>query len=69
MVSYVVDIALSVTHLGKVIRGRFDLVVGISNFSFKYGPDRIVQKQLRDTQKAKKTKPVYVRNIESSLKH
>ena len=48
MVSYVVDIALSVTHLGKVIRGHFDLVLGILNIAFKYGPDRIEQKQLRD---------------------
>ena len=48
MVSYVVDIALSVTHLGKVIRGHFDLVLGILNFAFKYGPDCIEQKQLRD---------------------
>ena len=48
MVSYVVDIALSVTHLGKVIRVHFDLVLGILNFAFKYGPDRIEQKQLRD---------------------
>ena len=48
MVSYVVDIALSVTHLGKVIRGHFDLVLGILNFAFKYGPDRIEQKQLMD---------------------
>ena len=54
MVSYVVDIAPSVTHLGKVIRGHFDLVLGILNFSFKYRPDRNEQKQLRDTQKAKK---------------
>ena len=46
--SYVVDIALSVTYLGKVIRGHFDLVLGILNFLFKYGPDRIEQKQLRD---------------------
>ena len=53
MVSYVVDIALSVTHLGKVIRGHSYLVLGILNFAFKYGPDRIEQKQLRDTQKAK----------------
>ena len=44
MVSYVVDIALSVTHLGKVIRGHFDLALGISKFAFKYGPDRIEQK-------------------------
>ena len=44
MVSYVVDIALSVTHLGKVIRGRLDLVLVILNFEFKYGPDRIEQK-------------------------
>ena len=43
MVSYVVDIALSVTHLGKVIRGHFDLVLGILNFAFNYGPDRIEQ--------------------------
>ena len=49
MVSYVVDIALSVTHLGKVIRGHFDLVLGILNFAFKYGPDRFEQKQLRDS--------------------
>ena len=49
MVSYVVDIALSVTHLGKVITGHFYLVLGILNFAFKYGPDRIEQKQLRDT--------------------
>ena len=49
MVSYVFDIAFSVTHLGKVIRGHFDLVLGILNFSFKYGPDRIEQKQLRDS--------------------
>ena len=48
MVSYVVNIALSVTHLGKVIRGHFDLVLGILNFAFKYGSDRIEQKQLRD---------------------
>ena len=48
MVSYVVDIALSVTHLGKVIRGHFDLALGISKFAFKYGPDRIEQKQLKD---------------------
>ena len=48
MVSYVVDIALSVTHLGKIIRGHFDLVLGILNFAFKYGPDRIEQKQQRD---------------------
>ena len=48
MVSYVVDIALSVTHLGKVSIGHFDLVLGILNFAFKYGPDRIEQKQLRD---------------------
>ena len=48
MVSYVVDIALSVTQLGKFIRGYFDLVLGILNFDFKYGPDRIEQKQLRD---------------------
>ena len=48
MVSYVVDIALSVTHLGKFIRGPFDLVLGILNFAFKYRPDRIEQKQLRD---------------------
>ena len=47
MVSYIFDIALSVTHLGKVIRGHFDLVLGILNFAFKYGPDRIEQKQLR----------------------
>ena len=40
------DIALS--DLGKVIRGHFDLVLGILNFGFKYGPDRIEQKQLRD---------------------
>ena len=45
MISYVVDIALSVTHLGKVIRVTFDLVLGILNFAFKYGPDRIEQKQ------------------------
>ena len=51
MVSYVVDIALSVTHLGKVIRGHFELVIGILNFAFKYGPDRIEQKQLMDMQK------------------
>ena len=49
MVSHVVDIALSVTHLGKVIRGHFDLVRGILNLAFKYGPDRIEQKQLRDS--------------------
>ena len=48
MDSYVVDIALSVTHLGKVITGHFYLVLGILNFAFKYGPDRIEQKQLRD---------------------
>ena len=48
MVSYVVGIALSVTHLGKVIRGNFDLVLGILNFAFNYGPYRIEQKQLRD---------------------
>ena len=48
MVSYVVDIALSVTHLEKVIRGHFDLVLGILNFAFKYGPDRIEKKQVRD---------------------
>ena len=48
MVSYVVDIALSVTHLGKVIRGRFDLVLEILSFAFKYGPDRIEKKQLGD---------------------
>ena len=51
MVSYVVDIAFSFTHLGKVIRGHFDLVIGILNFAFKYGPDRIEQKQLRNTKK------------------
>ena len=50
MVSYVVDIALSVTHLGKVIRGHFYLVLGILNLVFKYGPDRIEQKQLKDIQ-------------------
>ena len=49
MVSYVVDIALSVTHLGKFIRGHFYLVIGILNFAFKYGQDRIEQKQLRDS--------------------
>ena len=49
MVSYVVDIALSVTHLGKVIRFHFDLVIGTLKFAFKYGPDRIEKKQLRDT--------------------
>ena len=54
MVSYVVDIALSVTHLGKVIRGHFYLVLGILNFAFKYGPDRIEQKQLRDISIPKK---------------
>ena len=48
MVSYVVDVALSVTHLEKVIRGHFDLVLGILNFALKYGPDRFEQKQLRD---------------------
>ena len=48
MVSYVVDVALSVTHLGKVIRGHFDLVIGILKFAFKYRPDCIEQKQLRD---------------------
>ena len=31
----------------------------------KYGPARI--KQVRDTEKAKKINPVYVRNTESSL--
>ena len=35
-------------HLGKVIRGNFDLVLGILKFSFKYGPDHIEKKQLRD---------------------
>ena len=49
MVSYVVDIALSVTHLGKFIRGRFDLVIGILNSAFNYGPDRNEQKQIRDS--------------------
>ena len=49
MVSYVVNIALSVTHLGKLIRGHFDLVLGILNFAFKYGLDCIEQKQLRDS--------------------
>ena len=49
MVSYVVEIALSVTHLGKVITGHFDLVLGVLNLVFKYGPDRIKQKQLRDS--------------------
>ena len=53
MLSYVVDIALSVTHLGKVIRGHFYLVLGILNFAFKYGPDRIEQKQLKDRLKDK----------------
>ena len=48
MVSYVVDIALSATHLVKVIRGNFDLVLGILKFAFKYVPDRIEKKQLRD---------------------
>ena len=48
MVSYVVDISLSVTHLEKVIRGHFDIVLGIINFAFKYEPDRIEQKELRD---------------------
>ena len=48
MVSYVVDIVISVTHLGKVFRGHFDLVLGNLNFTFKYGPDRNEHKKLRD---------------------
>ena len=56
MVSYVVDIALSVTHLGKFIRGHFDLVLGILYFAFNYGPDRIEQKQLRDSSCRKRRK-------------
>ena len=59
MVSYVVDIALSVTHLGKVIRGHFDLVLGILNVAFKYGPDRIEQKQLRDKRDLAHTSDLY----------
>ena len=54
MVSYVVDIALSVTHLGKVIRGNFDLVLGVLNFAFKYRPDLIEQKQLSDIKTLRK---------------
>ena len=60
MVSYIVDIALSVTHLGKVIRGHFDLVLGILKFAFKYGPERIEQKKPRDTTThIKKFLPLY----------
>ena len=55
MVSEAVYVALSVAHLGKVIRDNFYLVLGILNFAFKYGPDRIKQKQIRDTQKNKKS--------------
>ena len=47
MVSYVVDIAFSFTHLGKVIRGHFDLVLGILTSAFKYGPDRIGKKKTK----------------------
>ena len=37
MVSYVLDIAILATHLGKVIRGHFDLVLGILNFALCTG--------------------------------
>ena len=72
MVSYVVDIALSVTHLGKVIRGYFDLVLGILNFAFKYGPDRIEQKQLRDTSRSlllASSRPSPLKSLNMYLSH